>query len=106
MDEAAGHSRAARPAIDIFGRGLAVSTLRTCPGCSWDRTRLLLRTSKRTPSGELYQVVMCTRCDLRYTQPIPADDELAELYPETYYVSNRRNWLSADVLRRAFEHGV
>ena len=83
-----------------------MSALRACPGCSWDGARPLLRTSKKTPSGEFYQVVVCTRCDLRYTQPIPAEDELANLYPETYYVSNRSNWLSADVLRRAFEHSV
>jgi ubiquinone/menaquinone biosynthesis C-methylase UbiE len=51
-------------------------------------------------------VVSCTRCDLRYTRPLPDEEDLAELYPETYYVSNRTNWLSADVLRRAFEHGV
>jgi ubiquinone/menaquinone biosynthesis C-methylase UbiE len=51
-------------------------------------------------------VVTCGRCDLRYTRPLPDEEDLAELYPETYYVNNRTNWLSADVLRRAFEHGV
>jgi ubiquinone/menaquinone biosynthesis C-methylase UbiE len=83
-----------------------MNALRVCPGCHWDRLRPLLRTTKQTPSGEFYHVVTCTRCDLRYTRPLPDEDELAELYPETYYVSNRGNWLSADVLRRAFEQSV
>jgi ubiquinone/menaquinone biosynthesis C-methylase UbiE len=83
-----------------------MNTLRVCPGCGWDRVRSLLRTTKQTRSHEYYHVVTCTRCDLRYTRPLPDEEDLAELYPETYYVSNRANWLSADVLRRAFEQGV
>jgi ubiquinone/menaquinone biosynthesis C-methylase UbiE len=79
---------------------------RICPGCGSDGARLLLRTTKQTSSGEFYDVVTCTRCDLRYTRPLPGDEDLAALYPESYYVSNSTNWLSADVLRRAFEQGV
>ena len=83
-----------------------MSALRVCPGCSWGRARPLLWTTKKTPSSEFYQVVMCTQCDLRYTRPLPTEDEFAELYPEDYYVDNRSGWLSGDILRRAFENSV
>lgn len=51
-------------------------------------------------------MVVCAKCGLRYTRPLPNEGELAALYTENYYVRNSSRLLSTDTFRRLFQYSV
>ena len=59
--------------------------LRSCPLCGGTAHRPFLMTNARSFSGERYKVVTCVECSLRYTDPLPTDEELDALYEDDYY---------------------
>jgi 2-polyprenyl-3-methyl-5-hydroxy-6-metoxy-1,4-benzoquinol methylase len=64
---------------------MTVAERRSCPLCGETANRPLLSTRVRSSSGERYRVVTCAACSLRYTDPLPTDEELNRLYEEEYY---------------------
>lgn len=61
------------------------SESRACPLCGGTANRPFLKTDARSSSGERYTVVTCGACSLRYTDPLPTDEELTRLYEDEYY---------------------
>jgi SAM-dependent methyltransferase len=60
--------------------------IRACPLCGEQRAKELLTVSARSQDGALYRVVTCRKCALRYTRPLPQQDEMIALYDEGYQV--------------------
>jgi SAM-dependent methyltransferase len=58
---------------------------RSCPLCGEPSKRPFVSTNARSFSGERFRVVTCVACSLRYTDPLPTDEELNSLYEAEYY---------------------
>lgn len=58
---------------------------RSCPLCGETSKRTFLTTNVRSSSGEPFKVVACVACSLRYTDPLPTDEEINSLYEAEYY---------------------
>jgi SAM-dependent methyltransferase len=73
--------------------------MRSCPLCGTTKARPLLTTDRTSRHGEAYVVVTCAACGLRFTRPLPDEQEIATLYPESFYGSRTPRRLSWDALR-------
>jgi SAM-dependent methyltransferase len=86
---------------------------RACPACQTTDASEVLKADVCSAEGEQYRIVGCTACGLRYTRPLPTEDEFISLYREDYYsgieaASNTKtaSWLGANLLRRLFRRAV
>ena len=58
----------------------------TCPLCGGLQATTYLETNVRSPSGDVYHVMACPDCGLRYTNPVPTgSQELSTLYGSQYH---------------------
>ncbi len=58
---------------------------RSCPLCGETARRPFLSTNVHSSSGQRFKVVSCVSCSLRFTDPLPTDEELHTLYEDEYY---------------------
>lgn len=75
------------------------STTRACPLCDATMATLFLAAEAVATTGEQYKVVTCDSCGLRYTRPLPSEEELIPLYSQEYYGASKSRRLSWDSLR-------
>jgi 2-polyprenyl-3-methyl-5-hydroxy-6-metoxy-1,4-benzoquinol methylase len=83
-----------------------VTGTRACPLCEAANARVVLLTTKRSPTGEPYRMVECSVCRLRFTRPLPTVAELGELYGHEYYGTSSPPLLSWDRLRLVLHRHV
>src|SRR5215204_1273177 len=66
-------------------RSAMTAEMRSCPLCGETARRPFLSTNVRSSSGQRFMVVSCRACSLRFTDPLPTDEELNTLYEDEYY---------------------
>jgi SAM-dependent methyltransferase len=59
-----------------------------CPLCGGTELIFELSCKDHTTSGETFDILHCTSCDVRLTNPQPDPDELAKYYQSNSYVSH------------------
>ena len=59
-----------------------------CPVCRSEKIREEIQVKDYTVSGELFTIMSCENCTLRFTQDIPAEDAIAPYYKAESYVSH------------------
>src|SRR5215204_602583 len=84
MDDSAEGARRDEPQGRPRG-SLMTAEMRWCPLCGGTARRPFLSTNVRSSSGKRFRVVTCAACSLRFTDPLPTDEELNSLYEAEYY---------------------
>jgi 2-polyprenyl-3-methyl-5-hydroxy-6-metoxy-1,4-benzoquinol methylase len=79
---------------------------RFCPLCGANSSSSELALNKLSVTGESYSVVRCNDCGMRYTQPLPKDEEMVALYDSNYYIQSEPTLLGKDFLLVLFERTV
>lgn len=82
------------------GEHRAPEAARPCPTCGSTGATTLLTIAPPPPADKPYSIVTCTACGLRYTRPLPTDDEMAALYGFEYYGGEKPPFLSWDTIRQ------
>src|SRR5687767_905298 len=63
-------------------------TYSKCPACGNTQFQHFLTCRDHTVSLEYFQVVMCTECKLKFTNPIPDHKDLGKYYKSESYISH------------------
>lgn len=63
-------------------------TLTECPVCKSGNFQSFLTCKDHTVSQELFNIVECSKCGFRFTNPIPDSDKLGDYYKAEAYVSH------------------
>lgn len=59
-----------------------------CPACGAASIIKKLAVKDYTVTGELFDILECTECTLRFTQDAPAQDEIGKYYKSSAYISH------------------
>lgn len=59
-----------------------------CPGCGSPETLPVLEATDHTVSGQQFTIRECRSCSLRFTSPVPAQDEIGRFYQSEDYISH------------------
>lgn len=59
-----------------------------CPVCGSKNFHEVLRVKDRTVSQEMFPVMECADCTLRFTQDVPAEDHIGPYYKSENYISH------------------
>lgn len=65
-----------------------METLNICPVCKHDKAKAYLSCTDYTVSRETFQVMQCSSCGFRYTNPRPAENEIGKYYQAEEYISH------------------
>ncbi|MCI5057479.1 MAG: class I SAM-dependent methyltransferase, partial [Flavobacteriales bacterium] len=63
-------------------------TLKRCPICNSEKTQNYILCKDYTVSQNNFQIVQCTNCQFRFTNPIPAQEEIGSYYESDEYISH------------------
>jgi 2-polyprenyl-3-methyl-5-hydroxy-6-metoxy-1,4-benzoquinol methylase len=66
-----------------------VRTLDHCPLCDENQFHPFLTCRDHTVSGETFDIVECSRCGFRFTNPRPAPDEIGQYYDSDDYTPHQ-----------------
>ncbi len=67
---------------------MSVIHYQQCPVCGSSDFKEVLRVKDRTVSGEVFPVMECRECSLRFTQDIPNEESIAPYYKSEDYISH------------------
>lgn len=72
-----------------------ITEIAACDLCGGEEYKLLYsKPDYRSDSDQMFDVVQCVSCGLKYLNPQPLSAEISKLYPEVYYtVRNTKYWL-------------
>ena len=79
---------------------------RSCPLCGELEVRLHFDNITLPGSEVRFQVVTCQSCGLTYTQPLPDEDRIAQLYTDIYYIGGHEQHAWVGALRSLFHRAV
>lgn len=65
-----------------------MEAITNCPVCKNDKAEAYLSCIDYTVSRETFNVVQCSSCGFRYTNPRPAESEIAKYYQAEEYISH------------------
>ncbi len=60
----------------------------TCPACRSHQIERVLQAKDNTVSGEIFSILHCRQCTLRFTQDVPAAGDIGRYYQSGNYVSH------------------
>ena len=64
--------------------------IHSCPVCHGTNFVPFIACNDNTVSHETFQIVQCVSCSLSFTNPRPADEELAKYYASSTYISHQQ----------------
>jgi 2-polyprenyl-3-methyl-5-hydroxy-6-metoxy-1,4-benzoquinol methylase len=62
--------------------------IETCPVCGSDKMNPFITSKDYFLTGETFEIVKCTNCGFRFTNPRPEADELGKYYESSEYISH------------------
>ncbi|HCQ29793.1 MAG TPA: hypothetical protein DIU39_05865 [Flavobacteriales bacterium] len=62
--------------------------LKNCPICTSEESRLFLQCKDYTVSQKVFDIVECSACGFKYTNPRPKPEELGKYYESEEYISH------------------
>jgi 2-polyprenyl-3-methyl-5-hydroxy-6-metoxy-1,4-benzoquinol methylase len=62
--------------------------IKNCPVCNSLNFNKIIQCKDNTVSAELFNIVECTSCSFRFTNPIPDENEIVKYYKSENYVSH------------------
>ncbi len=62
--------------------------IQICPACSSRNNKKIFTTSDYLVSGESFEIMECNDCSLRFTSPIPNENEIGDYYKSKEYISH------------------
>src|SRR6188768_3392194 len=65
-----------------------METLKICPVCSGSSFNAFIDCIDYTVSKETFSIVLCTQCNLKFTNPRPAENEVSKYYESDDYISH------------------
>lgn len=60
----------------------------SCPICGGNKTNLFLECKDHSVTSEIFNIVQCTQCGFKFTNPAPTEDTIGKYYQSTNYVSH------------------
>lgn len=77
-------------------------TLSTCPVCGHEQAQVFLQVTDHSASKERFDIVRCSGCGFRFTNPRPTEKEIGSYYKFADYIShtNKSGGLMGWVYRR------
>lgn len=91
---------------------MKLETLSACPLCKKDQFKPFLSCIDYTVSKETFQIVECSHCHFKFTNPRPAENELGKYYESDEYISHSNtnkgfiNWLYKKVRTHTLKQKV
>ncbi len=62
--------------------------VQNCPACSSSKYEKILTASDYLVSGESFDIMECSDCSLRFTSPIPNEEDIGKYYKSNDYISH------------------
>ena len=59
-----------------------------CPVCNSSNITAALKAKDNTVSNEIFEIWECSNCTLRFTQDVPAENEIGDYYKSSDYISH------------------
>jgi 2-polyprenyl-3-methyl-5-hydroxy-6-metoxy-1,4-benzoquinol methylase len=72
-----------------------------CPVCNSDNLKEIFKVKDFTVSGEVFPIVECNSCSLRFTQDLPSADSIASYYQSADYISHSNT--SKGIINRLYK---
>ncbi len=64
--------------------------VQNCPACGSNKYEKVLNTSDYLVSGESFDIMECDNCSLRFTSPIPNEEDIGKYYKSDKYISHAK----------------
>lgn len=62
--------------------------VQNCPACSSSKSEKIFTASDYLVSGESFDIMECSDCSLRFTSPIPNEEDIGKYYKSNDYISH------------------
>jgi len=73
---------------------MAKIAVENCPVCGSLKLNKVLTANDYLVSGELFDIMECEKCSLRFTSPIPDENEIGKYYKSDKYISHAKRTTS------------
>jgi 2-polyprenyl-3-methyl-5-hydroxy-6-metoxy-1,4-benzoquinol methylase len=67
-----------------------MKNLKHCPICNSEENTLYLQCKDYTVTNEVFDIVQCSSCGFKFTNPRPNDEDLGKYYESEEYISHSR----------------
>lgn len=67
-----------------------LNIVKNCPACGSSKFNKVLTTSDYLVSNESFEIMECNDCSLRFTSPIPDENEIGKYYKSDKYISHAK----------------
>ncbi len=79
------------------------SVVQNCPACGSSKYEKILTASDYLVTGESFEIMECNDCSLRFTSPIPYENEIGKYYESDKYISHAKRVTSLfDIVYKIF----